>query len=359
MSLGRTGESNVVISSLGMVSPCGHNVDQSCATVRAGISRLSESSEFLIANQKGHRAPVLCGVVAGITNGQRRFLRHLRMAIPACKEALEKSAITQEGLTQSGLYLCLQEVDRPGMDNRPEQILAKRLARELNLGDLASRTQVFNMGHAGVFYALQMAIRDLVNGKYNYAIIGAVDTYLDEITLEWLQDMKRIKTDDNNKGFIPGEAAGFLVLERQETATRRGIKSLARLQAPSTATEPNSIYHDDPCQGQGLSTCIQNTFSVLEDGGRQTGLVVCDLNGERYRSLEWGLALPRSLSNVQVDIHVVHPADCMGDTGAASGIANICYTTMMINKNYTGLLNGLVWGSSDDGERGSVYLRAV
>lgn len=344
---------------MGMVSPCGHNVDQSCATIRAGVSCFKESNEFLIENQKGHKIPVLCGSVIGITDGQRRFLRQLRMAVPACKEALEKAAITQEKLAQSGLYLCLQEGEIPGMDNRPEQILAKRLALELNLGDLDCRAQVFSMGHAGVFYALQSAFSDLNSGKYNYAIIGAVHTYHDEITLEWLCDMKRIKTEDNNNGFIPGEAAGFFVIERQEHATRRGMECLSRIEAPSTSMEPNSVYHDDPCQGQGLSDCIQKTFSELEDDGCHTDLVVCDLNGERYRSLEWGLALPRSLNNVETDMKVIHPADCMGDTGATSGVINICYATMMINNDSTGSLNTLVWGSSDDGERGAVYLRAL
>ncbi len=351
---------NVAIAAMGMVSPGGHSVDQTCATINSGISRINESAEFIIPNLNGERAPVLCGSVIGITDGQRRFLRHLRMAVPACHEALDQSGLSATDIQQSGLYLCLQEIDRPGMDNRPEQILAYRLSELLKLGDLYNRTQVFNKGHASVFYALEIAINDIVAGKYKYAIIGAIDTYLDEITLEWLQDVKRLKTNDNaKKGFIPGECAAFIVLGKESDLIKQNLTPLARLQGLATAMEPNSIYHDTPCQGEGLSTSIQSTIANLNGGEIHTGMVVCDLNGERYRSLEWGLALPRAMNNAHPNMNVVHPADCIGDLGAASGVVNICYAAVAIRKHYTTFTNALVWGSSDDGERGSVYVSAI
>lgn len=349
----------IVVTGLGMVTPVGYNAKQTCASIRADIARLNESEEFRIPNEKGHMTTVVCGAVTGVTDGHRRFLRLLRMAKPAYSEVIVESKLSQDDINQSGLYLILPEQDRPGMDNRAEESLANRICDAIEIDEILSRTKVFALGHTGVFFALQEAMKDLTQGIYRYAIIGAVDTYIDEITLEFFQDFNQLKTEDNSKGFIPGEGAAFFTLEKHQTANERKITPLAKIEGVFTALEENTIYEDTPCKGDGLSESIQNTLSSLNDEGTQTGLVICDLNGERYRSLEWGLVLPRALGNNQIPITTWHPADCIGDTGAASGTINICVGVTALVRGYAKTTNILVWGASDDGERGSAYIRAV
>lgn len=359
MAQKQTKELEIVVTGLGMVTPVGHNSKQTCASIRAGIARLTESEEFLIPNEKGHLAPVLCGAVSGITDGHRRFLRILRMAVPACCEAIMESRITKENIKHCGLYIGLPEQDRPGMDTRAEKSLANRIGRALEAEDVATRTQVFTAGHSAVYYALQEALKDLMDGKYRYGIIGAVDTYLDEMTLKFLQDFDRLRTKENSKGFIPSEGAAFFVLETHYSAVNRKVLALAKMQGAATALEKNTIYEDAPCKGEGLSESIQKTLLFLDDRGTQTGLVICDLNGERYRSLEWGLAVSRALRSNRIPLTTWHPSDCIGDTGAASGAINICLGVTALVRGYANSTNIMLWGSSDYGDRGSAYLRAL
>jgi 3-oxoacyl-[acyl-carrier-protein] synthase-1 len=349
----------IVVTGRGMVTPVGHKTAQTCASIRAGITRLFESEEFRIPDERGSLTPVVCGAVSGITDGHRRYLRILRMAVPAFVEALSEANISDTELEDSGLYLCLSEQDRPGMDNRAEQNLAVHMSRYIGIGNMSARTQIFNLGHAGMFFALEQAFKDILNGKYHRAIIGAVDTYLDEVTLKFLLDFDRLKTETNNKGFIPGEGAAFVVLETKQNATRRNVRSLARVEGACTTLEENTLYEDEPCKGDGLSKSIQGTLASLTDEGKLTGLVISDLNGERYRSLEWGLAMPRVLSNNQLSIAVWHTADCLGDAGAAVGTVNLCLGVTALDKGYAKTKNILLWGSSDYGDRGSAYLRAL
>ena len=87
--------------------------------------------------------------------------------------------------------------------------------------------------------------------------------------------------------------------------------------------------------------------------------MVCDLNGERYRANEWGHALSRSFGASVPPELVWHPADCLGDCGAAAGVLNVIFGTLALARRSVPDGEVLVWGSSDDGERGAALLTAV
>lgn len=348
-----------VITAGGMVTPVGHTAKDSCAAIRAGISRIGESPGFRVPDVKGHLVPASCAWVSGIADGHRRFLRHYRMALRAFTETISQANLAESELSDSGIYLCISEPERIEIDSRIQDQLISRICKTLELPDLSSRTQIFSLGHAGVFYALQAAKADLAAGHIQYAIVGGVDSYLDEATLEWLTDINRLKTDSTINGIIPGEGSAFVVVETRETAVVRGSSCLARLDGIATAVESNGIYADTPCRGDGLTNTLQLTFGGLPDHGVDTALVVCDLNGERYRALEWGLTLGRALAAVRRLPAIWHPAGSIGDTGAAAGPINLALGTVAVAKGYARPGQVLVWGSSDDGQRGSVYLRSA
>jgi 3-oxoacyl-[acyl-carrier-protein] synthase-1 len=260
-------------------------------------------------------------------------------------------------LNDTALYLVLAEPERPGMDQRVETDLVRKIARVLRLVDPSSHTTITKTGHAGVFDAVQAAAGAIVTGRCSRAIIGAVDGYLDELTLSWLYDTGRLKSEDNPKGFVPGEAAAFLVLERHSAVQKRNAQALAKLVGIGYAIESNSIYDKSPCTGDGLTSAIRSALEGL-DGSTLT-LVVCDLNGERYRANEWGLALPRSFGASAPPELLWHPADCLGDCGAAAGALNVVFGALALARRSVADGSVLVWGSSDDGERGAALLTPI
>jgi 3-oxoacyl-[acyl-carrier-protein] synthase-1 len=348
-----------VVTAVGMVTPVGHTADQSCASIRAGLSRITESPEFRVPDEKGRLVPANCAAVSGVTDGQRRFLRHYRMAVRAFTEAIGRANLDAPDLVDAGIYLCICEPERIKIDSRIQDQLILRICKAIDVPDLTSRTQVFPLGHAGVFHALQAAIADLAAERIRYAIVGAADTYLDEATLGWLADINRLKTDRTVIGIIPGEGAAFVVLENRKAAVARAASPLARLDGVATAMETHGIYADAPCRGEGLTSSLQSTLAALPDGGVDTAVVVCDLNGERYRASEWGLTLSRALGTVRRSPAVWHPAGSIGDAGAAAGAINLVLAAVAVAKGYARPGQVLVWGSSDEGLRGSVYLRSA
>ena len=350
-------EDAIVVSGVAAVSPVGHSAAVSFTSVKAGLPRIGESTDLRIRDHKDRLIQVTCAAVTGITDGHRRYLRHFRMAVRAFAEVLDHAHLDDGLLNDTVLYLVLAEPERPGMDQRVETHLVRKIAQVLGLVDPSPHTTITKTGHAGVFEAVQAAAGAILTGRCSRAIIGAVDGYLDELTLSWLYDTGRLKTEENPKGFVPGEAAAFLVLERHSAVQARNAQALARLAGTGYAIESNSIYDKSPCTGNGLTGAIRS--AVQGSDGSTLALIVCDLNGERYRANEWGLALLRSFGASAPPELLWHPADCLGDCGAAAGALNVVFGALALARRSVPDGSVLVWGSSDDGERGAALLAAV
>jgi 3-oxoacyl-[acyl-carrier-protein] synthase-1 len=88
-------------------------------------------------------------------------------------------------------------------------------------------------------------------------------------------------------------------------------------------------------------------------------LTVCDLNGDRYRAVEWAMASMRAFSDLHGDEPLWHPADCVGDPGAAAGALSVVWATAALVKGYAPLPQVLVWGASDGALRGAALLASM
>jgi 3-oxoacyl-[acyl-carrier-protein] synthase-1 len=171
--------------------------------------------------------------------------------------------------------------------------------------------------------------------------------------LQRLDSAGRLKAGQRRDGYLPGEAAAFLVIEEADRARRRGVRSIARVLATATAKEPTAGT-DRPCQGEGLSAAIRE---VLERTGTvRSPLVVCDLNGERYRTLEWGIVHSRLAHLTGGFADTWHPADCIGDSGAASGAVDAAWAITALGKGYGPSAQALLWGASDGELRGAAMI---
>jgi 3-oxoacyl-[acyl-carrier-protein] synthase-1 len=187
----------------------------------------------------------------------------------------------------------------------------------------------------------------------SHCIVGAVDSLVEFPALAWLEEAGRVKTDDRSDGFIPGEAAGFLVLELGSEAARRGALPMAEIKAPVTTREEATIFGDMPLRGHGLAEAILGT---LARSWVVPNWIICDLNGEYYRSKEWALAMAEIFADRGTVPELWHPAENIGDVGAASAIVFSVVAMAGLRHGYFQGDNVLVWTSSDSGGRGAVIV---
>jgi 3-oxoacyl-[acyl-carrier-protein] synthase-1 len=219
--------------------------------------------------------------------------------------------------------------------------------------------RAYSDGHAAAARAFGDALADLRAGVVARAIVCGVDSLIEPTTLRYFLSKRRVKTADHIDGFVPGEAAAALLLEPAAQASARGAQVLAVVEAASTASEPVTIWGDDPPPATGLSEAIRGALAQLTGARAPAQLIVCDLNGETYRAKEFGNAAARALSAIPTQWSLWHPADCIGDTGAAAFAVSACVAARALAKGYAKSERALILGSSDDGLRGAVSLRRV
>ena len=78
-----------------------------------------------------------------------------------------------------------------------------------------------------------------------------------------------------------------------------------------------------------------------------------DLNGERYRTTEWGFAVLREQRAMRVGTSCEMPSDCWGDVGAASAALGVMLAVQAWAREYAKGPRALVWASSEGGLRGA------
>ena len=83
-------------------------------------------------------------------------------------------------------------------------------------------------------------------------------------------------------------------------------------------------------------------------------LIVADLNGESKRMNDWGMVKTALGERLGAPVILEHPADTLGDMGAASGAALTIIAMYYLRKKYQDRHAALILTSSDNTERRAI-----
>ena len=247
---------------------------------------------------------------------------------------------------------------RPGL---PEDLESSISASVQRLSPHAFSSVVLaRRGHAGALMALRSGVAAVAARKVEACIVVGADSYLDLETLDWLEETEQLHgagARNNAWGFVPGEAAGAVLLVRQDVARKLDLKPFGRIAAVGIDVEQNLIRTGSVCLGVGLTQAFRAAFAALEPGAQITD-IYCDMNGEPYRADEYGFAVTRTREHFRSPSEFIAPADCWGDVGAASAPLSLLLAMVASSKQYARGDVALVWASSDSGERGAALVAA-
>ena len=347
----------VIVTGMGMMTSVGHNAPQATTSMLAGIARFGETPQFEPTVQYPalyFPEPLIAAPVIGITDGLVGIERLLALSVPSLREALECAKIGPAELSETMLFVAGSQRPGSGKGSRIDTVFVPRLASRIRGGPFKG-VQYLSRGSAGFLLALKKGMDLLRQGGCRYCVVGSADSLLDLETLSWLDSHGRLKSESNAEGFIPGEAAAFIVIELKQNALQRDVEHYALCGEAFSAEEKNTRWSETICTGEGLSGCLKNVLTGLKEQGRKLDAVLCDLNGEVYRSKEWGYALIKSFhGDMPAPPILIHPSDCIGDVGAAIGgilVGLSCYSMKM---DYVNWNDAVIWCSSDDGERAAL-----
>jgi len=338
----------IVITGVGMVTSIGYSASVAANSVRAGIQRFVEMEET--SDREGE--PVVGAPVALLVD---HAAPQIEMMTMAASEAFE-TAFPKSETAPPPVWACITTASFWRSDDHPlGRFPLERVQESIGHVPITPPGEVRAGGHATVLGAVADAIQLLSRHSVAACLVGGVDSLIQIERLTWLDEQSRLKASYNPHGLIPGEAAAFLVLEREADARRRGAACWASVGNVGLAKEENAIGSDSPCLGAGLSQAITEA-TVGHSAQIQPLLgVVCDLNGEPYRANEWGIARSRALRWAR-EVEVLHPADCLGDVGAATGAVLLGLASVGLKRDYVPTSQLLLWAGSDDGRRAAVML---
>ncbi|MCA9753980.1 MAG: hypothetical protein KC591_17410, partial [Gemmatimonadetes bacterium] len=264
--------------------------------------------------------------------------RLVRIGLPAAREALESAGWSGGSEVRIGLALGLAEDE----DTAPV-VEALRPVASFAF-EIVARD-----GRAAFWVALREGAKRLLAGDVDALLVGGLDSRVRREPLLAMAAAGELRSATVPHGVIPGEAAGFVLVERAGAARSRGAKILARLPVLVAEQEP-SAGTEEPNRAVGLAKAFRRVRRSTP-GFTEYPLVVSDLNGERYRHQEWSHASLRAMGDIEGDLTIWHPADSIGDAGAGLGPIDLVWAATALREGYAGADRALVWGASDHGAR--------
>lgn len=282
----------IVITGVGVVSPCGNNVEQFAASLRLGRSGVKENQWYDTDGFVSKQIGKIVGFEApdDLTLKERKHCSQVDLyALAATKEALEAAQlnITPEIANQMGIILgsggavsdtenyvkkmLLQQTANPSklLATNPDKA-GNTVAAHYGLhGPRSSIMTACSSGATAVGYAADF----LREGYTDIMLAGGVES-TSYVTLSGFNALGAMCAttnrpfDQNRDGIVLGEAGAIMVLETLEHAQKRGAPILAEFISYGLSSDAHHITAPHP-QGDGMARAMNQALQLSNTGPEQ------------------------------------------------------------------------------------------
>ena len=347
----------IAVTGVGAISAVGSNAEQTCASVRAGIMGLAEHLYYQPTTREpgwDDDEPLLVAPVGSIDPFLDGPGRLLELATSALMDLAGSAGLKRREIGSGALLISLPAPDAvvDGWGLAREFVPSLRRRTGLSAFKAERTTQT---GHTGMIELLREASDLLSTRAVDLCVLLGVDSYLSGDRMELLDAAYRIKSARNVDGFVPGEAATALLLETPRRAAERAATVHAVISGVGFGAEPETAASEKQSTGAGLCQALR----ALVERPRRAEWVICDLNGESYRSFEWGVAMARLGEELGGVKQLVHPASSFGDIGAATGGAMVAVAAAAFRRGYAPASEAVLWSSGAGAVRAAARVQGA
>ncbi len=253
----------IVITGIGAVAPNGNSVNEFWASLTDGKSGIGHITYFDSSN---HRVKI-AGELTGFEPDSVLDSKEIRKldpfsvyALVATQEAISMSGLESESLNPDKIGVTIgtgvggiqtlenqqRVIDQKGARRVSPQFVPKMIANIAG-GHLSIRwglrgpNQTVTSACASATDAIGMAMRLILSGDADVMITGGTEASVTALTIAGFANMRALSQsneipekasrpfDKDRDGFVLGEGAGMLVIERESHAKQRGASILAEL----------------------------------------------------------------------------------------------------------------------------------
>jgi 3-oxoacyl-[acyl-carrier-protein] synthase I len=348
------GGRGVPIVGIGAQTAVGRRARPAAAAVRAQAAGVGVHPNLV--DRMGHRVTV--AMAPWIAPDVGLFERLLLLAGPAIDETLAP-LVDRLRLLKVPLTLLLGlPAERPGFTASMGSEVFSRLAARVDADIPLDGGKPLLLGHVAGLVAVEEGCRLIREGRCEACLAGGVESYIDRVTIEWIDWTGQLHAPSNPWGFTPGEAAGFCLLVSPQLAARLELEALVTVVAVATVQEQQLRRDHAVCLGEGLTDSFRRSLAGLPSAETKVTRLICDHNGQPHRGEEYAFAALRVHGRLQDPSDLFTPARSWGDVGAASGPLFAMLAASQRNSRRTGGPYSLIWTSAMVAERTSALLCA-
>lgn len=338
------------IVAVGARTPIGLNAFSSAASLRA---RISNYREFPFITRSGN--PIVTAADACLQpelEGCERLLPMLDSVLEEIQAQIANALAKQPRII---VFLALPDAREGFSEQDTWRVLdaLRSMLKHRGLNPLCC--ELIGRGHAGVIAAVEQTLHEKQWGTETLFLVLGADTYHHSDTLIWLEEERRFAQTGARNGFTPGEGACALVLCSPGLRNHLGLRTLALVKGAKTAREKRLRDSDTGSFGEGMCEAIMGATHGLTPPDQAIDLLYTDINGERYRSEEWGFVALKTPGLWKTLVYEA-PSDCVGDIGAAFGAFAGILAVQSYRRGYARGPKAMVLAGSDSGLRGAMVL---
>ena len=340
----------VFVTGVGIVSSLGNSAESTFSRLVAGERGLSHVDLFDTTGQRATLGAVVRGVNVPTEPG---WSRSTAFAFEAAKEALAMAGVDPRrarvglivGGTTAGMFENEVRVSEMSAKERPREpyealrshplsstadILHRELGPFVRLRSVASAC---SSGATAMVFALDWLLED---PTLDAVLAGGTDG-LCRLTLSGFNALGAIDPepcrpfDKNRHGLNLGEGAGFLLLERQEAAVRRGFTPLAELAGATLGSEGHHITNPEP---GGANAARVIAAALARAGLRASDLDYVNAHGTAtpLNDSTESQALVTVLADQLARVPVSSSKGQIGHTLGAAGAIEAALTAMVVQR---------------------------
>jgi 3-oxoacyl-[acyl-carrier-protein] synthase-1 len=348
-----------VVTTAGARTALGRTATQTGFLLRTGMPAITASSLVDTAGE----AVTMCfdPTLPPLASAPERAAE---LGVAALTEALAPLAGGARSL-RARLVLCVDEPRRTGAGapadparDQQTKLAAERVVASARaaVGELS--VEVVARGAAGAAVALPDALAALGAGAADVVLLGGMHSDHDPREVAALEAAGRLFSPDNLDALVPGEAAAFVVLAREDVARRAHLVPGARLYALGHGLESARPDNDDSAyRARGLTDAVRAATAQL-DGEQKVGWGLCDHTFETQRLREWQAMMTRTRHAWGEPLLVDSPAQRLGHLGAAALPLFAVLAAEGFRRGYAPAPLVLAFAGSDGGTRGALLMGA-
>lgn len=370
----------VVVTGMGIVSPCGNNLEENWKNIINGVSGIDYITRF-----KTDDFPTkIAGEVKNLNpedfvdkKDAKRYDLFLIYTMAACKMAMEDSGLKIEedfservgvmvGAGMGGL-LTIEKYHQALLEGGPRKIspffipysivnMAAGLismeygAKGPNLSVVtACATSTHNIGEA---------FECILRGDADVMIAGGAEGTISPLAIGGFCAMKALSTrndepkkasrpfDKDRDGFVMGEGAGILILEELEFAKKRGAKIYAEIVGYGLGSDAYHMTQPAP-NGAGAYRCMKMALEDAKISTNDIDYINAHGTSTYYNDLFETIAIKKLFGERAYKIPVSSTKSMTGHLLGAAGAVEAIFTIMSIKE---GIVPPTINYETPDGE---------